>query len=507
MYPVRIQGERPYYSNLLNQVRDLSLAESITSTDLALDENYKLELTDKSGINIVLANGMRARFLPSSSLYGAQNSSTKVTLCSDSRSCAFPKIDFSGIFPPCTNILQSDCISRFGYLLDSGEIEDFIPQGQVDTQFASRAMDFGNKSPVQTYEANPKLGITAGSVLYVWKSKNFKHKFGQLFIPQIIYSNQNISNSKYPGAFNQGFDISAVPVRLVKAERITTYEGIMQRNYNLIPSSYLLAPRYVLEFRTSMPWVGWAKSTIADLRISQKRIGTDYVYSIQGAPLRTQIVQKNLKISDVETPILRNIIFPGSSLGKQCPKGIENCTINITNMKIAYKGIFSNLSLLESKISKVANAYPYKWSIGNIFGYNYYSQMGILGDSKMTKCLASYKNILAGISSTNSLVTSDGPPSWNSKNSTLDYQLFSLAQDKSGAEFKGTYSLRIANEVATCLWGIRPAASDFKIEVTNSDGSTQLVTTNTIVDGTNLNIQVSGFHFSSPTMRVKMLKK
>lgn len=501
-FPKRVEIERAFFANIPNELRDLSIDESLTATDSALEENYKLDLSGKPGLNVVLANGLRTRFLPSSSLYGRSN-----VLCQTASSCSASSIDFSGIFTPCLEVMQSDCISRFGYISDSGKIEDFIPETRIDHQFASRAMDFGNKSPVSEYEANSSLGTTAGGTLYVWKSPNLKHKFGNLYIPQVIYSNQNITYSKTSSSFNKGFDISVYPIRLVKPESIPTIEGLMQPRYNIVPSTYLIPPRYILEFRSTIPWTGWAKSTISDLRVEQKRSGNDYVYSIEGSPLKTQVFQKNLSFEGIDPTILQKLTFPGSTLQQQCPNGLEKCSLNITNMKTAYNGIFNNLTLLESNLGAVANAYPYKWSIGSLFAFDYYSKMGIVSNNKITTCLSNFKSTLAGISTTNSVVTSDGPPTWNAQNSSLDYQLFSLSKDKRGDIFKGTYSLQISNGVAYCLWGTKPTASNVKLEVTNSDGTVEIVTSKTNITKTNVMIQVAGFHFSSPVVRVKLVKK
>lgn len=500
--PRRIESARAFFANIPSEIRNLSNEESLTATDAALEENYKLDLSAKPGINVLLTNGIRTRFLPSSSLYAQGN-----VLCRDASSCPSSSIDFQGIFTPCLQEVQSDCISRFGYITETGSVEDFIPETRIDHQYASQATDNGNKTPVANYYPNVALGTTAGGTPYVWRSPSLKHKFGNLYIPQVVYTNQSWGTSSTLNFLNKGFDISVYPVRLVKPERITTQEGLMQPNYNIVPSSYLNIPKFILEFRSTIPWTGWAKSTISDLQVDLSRSGKDYIYTIKGAPLKTQIVQKNLSFGEVNPTILKKLVFPGSSLDKQCPDGLVKCSLYVTNMKTAYDGIFPNLTLLESSLGSTANAYPYKWSIGSLFAFDYYSKTGIVGSNKITACLANFKNTLAGITTTNSVVTSEGPPTWNSKNLSLDYQLFSVSKDKQGDTFKGTYSLQISNEVALCLWGTKPTLSNAKLEVTNSDGNVQIVTSTTKINKAGLAIQVSGFHFSSPVIRVKLVKK
>jgi hypothetical protein len=111
---------------------------------------------------------------------------------------------------------------------------------------------------------------------------------------------------------------------------------------------------------------------------------------------------------------------------------------------------------------------------------------------------------LAGVVTTNSLVYSAGPPTYNKNEGSLDYKLLSPHFTATGEEAIGTYDLVLRSDVARCIYGFSRAPIQAIVSIVSAEGENKVATTLIREKDGWLTLSANGFTFSSPTIRVKL---
>jgi hypothetical protein len=111
---------------------------------------------------------------------------------------------------------------------------------------------------------------------------------------------------------------------------------------------------------------------------------------------------------------------------------------------------------------------------------------------------------VAGIVTTNAMVYSAGPPSFNKETGALDYKVLSPHFDSSGNENSGTYDLVLRSDFARCIYGFSNAPIRAEISIVGASGEDKVATTVINEKDGWMYLSAKGFTFSSPTIRVKM---
>lgn len=126
-------------------------------------------------------------------------------------------------------------------------------------------------------------------------------------------------------------------------------------------------------------------------------------------------------------------------------------------------------------------------------------------NSSKSRCMSSVTSI-GGIVTTNASVYSSEPPSWDPNALTLDYKIAAPHFNASGELNVGTYTLAISNEVIKCLYGLGQLPASATVSIVYGDTTTNI---GTIAVGSKDGwsyFSANGFHFSTPTVRVKFAK-
>ena len=110
---------------------------------------------------------------------------------------------------------------------------------------------------------------------------------------------------------------------------------------------------------------------------------------------------------------------------------------------------------------------------------------------------------LSGIVSTNSTMYVGEPPTFNTKDKTLDYKVVSPHYLPDGSEFLGNYDLVIRSDVARCLYKFTLAPISATISVISANGSAQIATTAFNEQDGWIRLAARNFTFSSPTVKVQ----
>lgn len=117
-------------------------------------------------------------------------------------------------------------------------------------------------------------------------------------------------------------------------------------------------------------------------------------------------------------------------------------------------------------------------------------------------CLSKSDSV-AGVVSTNASVYASEPPVWNAESMTLDYKVASPHLDENGEPNSGRYTLAVSDDVIKCLYGFGklPASATISIVYGDSVKSVGTVSVGSR-DGWSY-FSANGFHYSTPTIRVK----
>jgi hypothetical protein len=110
------------------------------------------------------------------------------------------------------------------------------------------------------------------------------------------------------------------------------------------------------------------------------------------------------------------------------------------------------------------------------------------------------------------MITSAGPPQFDAKDQSLNYQVAGPHFEKDGKTlFRGTYDLIMRKDVARCLYGFTDAPIKASISIINANGE-EIIATEQIAERNNasgewITLGKYGFTFSSPRLRVKLTQE
>ena len=97
-------------------------------------------------------------------------------------------------------------------------------------------------------------------------------------------------------------------------------------------------------------------------------------------------------------------------------------------------------------------------------------------------------------------------PAWYPEDQAVGISIASAHLRVDGTDNVGAFNISVPLETAKCLWGVdlSKAVTAYVSASYADSGAPEIVTTTTNVSNGNFNIKASGFHFSSPSFRVKL---
>jgi hypothetical protein len=519
----RVAGERGYFNNVTREAIDLSKSFPGIPTSKPLDERintYDLGLT-KPGINFVANRNSNFGFSATSRIYGynydpsnGQGISSGVWCNSiDDAACKdLNHLQLSAILPPCASVEQSDCISRVSVVNGQGKLEDAIPVSKVQDVYVGQY-----NLTAGEFSGDARYNQPAGGSAYIWTFPTYKHRGGALFSPQVVLRNygeaRNLNDPK-SFKFNPEFKIGLFPVT-VSAEANSNF-SFLQNGYSLVQDTFLDESNFTIEFRSTVAWTSWVRSTVTNLTVKDSESKNDIIYSVAGAPARVPGYIKNIPWTSNNIESLYKTIYSGFTVREWCErikqngsiKSLADCSIEfgVTPEKGNFEWYFAEFDAAAPFTDNKATFAPYRWITEDVPAFKLATQQGVLGSLKGLECVSNYSGKRpAGITSTNATIATDGPPTWDASTSSLQYRVAALSFLPDGKKFFGHYTLNVPREVAECLWGKSAPSAKASIEVINSDGTKQAVVTSLSTSANWFKFQASGFHFSSPTIKMKLL--
>jgi hypothetical protein len=125
---------------------------------------------------------------------------------------------------------------------------------------------------------------------------------------------------------------------------------------------------------------------------------------------------------------------------------------------------------------------------------------------KSPKCISEGIGV-TGIVATNSTLYSEGPPSFDSATSTLNYKVAAPHYEKDGkTEFKGRYDLILRSDIAKCLYGLDDSPVTSEVAVVDESGAPKTATTSMTQSDGWFKFSAAGYTHSAPTVKTKLLQ-
>jgi len=508
----RIDGSRAYFTDVSSTTLNLYKDYPEIPTKSQIDERIST-----TSYNNVSSPGLLFRALPNlfaagfkqTGLIGMFNdpvNGNSYNYCSSITSPECSKsttLAFQLSFVPCLSAAQTDCISRFAVKKGDGTTEEAQPLTPI-TPLADSKVVAGNK----------KYNLPSGGTPYIWTFPTYAHRGGKLFMPQVSITNYgqpfNSANLEKLAFQDSEFQVSVTPYSASQDKAITP-QAIDQSSYRLMPDTFLSEDAFIVEFRSSTPWMSWVRSSITDLTINSKQSGEDFIYSVSGRPARVPNIAQLIPWTATNIEKLRSIDEGGVTVGRQCDGNTKDDPYKCwTPLDVGGKAnidlYFQMFAAVEPFTNLKSTFSPERWVAADVPAFKkVYGTWAIPAGPTSAACINGYKGISPmGVTSTNATLATDGPPSWNPVDSSLNYKLAALPKLSDGTPFVGNYTLQIPMDIAKCLWGANAANANATISVLNADGVNQVTTASASHTSDYFRFVVGGFHFSSPKIVIKL---
>ena len=523
IYPssaARVSGDRPYFTN--KPTSPIELLEKYPENKLTtpLDERI-----GTGSYNNISTRGVLLRAIPN--LFSDIPYSSHITVrnkngtndpyyfrCDSltANECnGATEVSLDLTFEPCWSAQQTDCISRFAVQRENGQIEEATPLTPIFSSVKGENYTPLNFSGVK---GSLKSNLPSGGEPHLWTFPKLEHRGGKLFMPLVKVSDfsglYGISDANFKFS-DLNFHLGVMPYSPT-LEKTYTPQRIIQPSYNLLPDAFLAEDSFIVEFRSSVPWTSWVRSTVTGVEIKSSRSGSDFVYVVSGKPAKVPMITQLIPWTTANMDGLRNIDMGGVTVGRQCDGNVKDkpfdCWVPVDiGSKASFDIYFSMFESIEKYTDKKATFNPTKWIVEDVPSFkSLYGTWMLSAGAPGAKCIKDYKkNSPMGVTSSNATLATDGPPIWDAKTATLNYRMAALPLLSDGSKFLGHYTLQIPIEVAQCFWGVDAPKAQATISVISEDGKEQVITAVASSNSEYFRFNVRGFHFSSPTIKMKLL--
>lgn len=255
--------------------------------------------------------------------------------------------------------------------------------------------------------------------------------------------------------------------------------------YCELPQNFPANTRFGINVKLSHKIKGWFHGRIYRPQISAVSTNSGQDINIEALPVKVPTIREQLPTSSISDALRAYL-----SQDKQFSTG-GNYLMPGSSGTDAFDQASLWLPLLKDKAS-TSNTY---WDVRTLADYE--------SGNDIRKC-TNNEGGLAGVVTTNSLVYSAGPPTFNKAEQSLDYKLLSPHFNSDGTEAKGTYDLVLKSDVARCIYGFSKAPIQASIAIVSASGEAQVATQVIGEKEGWLYLSANNFSFSSPTIKVKL---
>ena len=385
-------------------------------------------------------------------------------------------------FPKCKNSESTWCISKvFIYKKDS------IP---LEAEFV-KYID-GNK-----FEEDGKYALPEGGTISLWKIKNpssteqilFAVDVNQTFLwsPTPFYS--QLTGGIYPISLKPGNDY--FPELFSKNDNSSTGYG------------YKISPKCENAVFTSKGECGSKELFPANYRFGLSIVVPQSVNGFISGRLEEAKFSTNSSQSNSTNKIITIDAEPmkiprlGVALTKeqalQMIPQLGDDTMNWFAQDNRQDGdILKRIDFLRDIVGDKSSGFATVWNFTNLSS-----------GSAINACKIS-NSTFPGLIATNAMIMSPNPPEF--KDSEFIYQVAGMHFEPDGKTLSvGNYTMIVSKDVVSCLYGSSQIPITASISIVNSETGDKKISVSTIKnDGKFYSLNISGFNFSNPEIRVKL---
>ena len=432
----------------------------------------------------------------------------KMYVCTSLQSseCTAPEIVayfFNSIFTKCADASDTNCIDSFSIKGPDGTLR----QGIFQRNWVPSAVFTGDKA----------RHLPTGYGPNTWTVTNSKGEIETfaLSVGVVGYIDRRATKSIYESFFAAIQPIKEVPrtdVRRPIANVTNRADGdgpgsnltFLEKGCQIAEDGncgyrlpFDLENTVVLKVRISQPVQGWLHGRMKDADINMTTAADNsQIIEISAKPLTIPSIYGWVKWTDLPQGV--KDLYPvgsggsGKSLADFTTTDLVSRTL-LTKSEVAGDRAIKEMNLWLPLLNDKAAAMRTFWAAQTIKG-----ELPI--DSQ--NCVRGKG--FSGVIGTNAAVYSDGPPTFDKEEQSLNYTVGASHLDSKGELFKGYYQLNLRSDVARCLYGFGSAPIQAKIEVSSSDGTPTLATTVINESEGWLKMTAAGFTFSTPKIKVKL---
>ena len=436
---------------------------------------------------------------------------------------------FRAVLGPCTDTVNIDCIESLTGTTSSGTavtgtFKEFFPARGVTDYIGSTAdrVPDGRAPSLWTLAGLPHAYGTdyqvtvqvTGAKINGDATKPLRTFFASVTPVNVFQTDCNISlHGRCMDTFREevGSDgRTGVGFAGVAADQDA---GIRCQNWGedskcALKRAFPIGSKFAVQVRLSTTPTGWLHGRLQDPTASIERVNNQTTIKISAEPTKVPAVYGAGQWAQLPTAVQES--FTAQCENKRCStrRREEASDSAVQGMPVADRNIifsppafsdeaFNQLKLWAGFIGDKAAAIPSQWSVRTLS----YSEM-----ESAPKCIKDGVGV-TGIVATNASAYAEGPPSYNTATSTLNYKVAAPHYEKDGTTvFNGRYDLVLRSDIAKCLYGVSDGASEATVSVTGEDGvAKSAATAFTFKDGW-FKFSASGFTHSAPTVKVKLSK-
>ena len=494
-----------------------SSANSVSSED----EQFPSQVTSASGFHGIELNEISGLRDNVSLLTGATETGSKLCTSTTDASCS-GNYSFKAVLGPCDATTTIDCIESVAATTSAGaaiagSFKQFFPaRGMNDyTGSTTDGVPSGRPPSLWTINGLPhaegsdyQVVVTVSGMKVNGDARKPSRSFFASITPVNIH--QTTCNPQFNGQCMDDFHETAGPdgksqirFRGVAADQDL---GIRCANWGedsqcALKRAFPVGAKFSLKVRLSTVPAGWLHGRLADPTASISTADNVTTVQISAQPTKVPIVSTGAQWADLPTPVQEWFTANCSSnCGTRQPGSLSLAPTlrNAQSNPVAYKeSSFEQLKLWTTFIKDSASAIPSQWSVRTLS----YQEM-----TRSPKCISEGVGV-TGIVATNSTLYSEGPPSFDSATSTLNYKVAAPHYEKDGkTEFKGRYDLILRSDIAKCLYNLDDSPVTSEVAVVDESGAPKTATTSmTQADGW-FKFSAVGYTHSAPTVKTKLLQ-
>ena len=394
---------------------------------------------------------------------------------------------------PCSATIKSDCIQSVAYQ-DKANSEwiTLVPDEKI--VFPTAGVPRFGSSPniiVETlipYAADAQNNIPAGGMTPVYKDFRKTSDDGVRYLVQARAYGQ-LSTEGKADWFQLAFDIKPVAV--------VDYINLNQFGFPTLRAlpTFQNASRFKVEVRSKATrniFTGWFYGRIFEPEIKSTLLNEgESLIQIVGSPMITHLAQAQIGRTQYEA--IR------SSTESALP--IVSPQTTVVFFGPTY-GVFNALGAM--KAWQILNPFmdDQAKSSSSVFSLNTAKSGFLLTDLAAKGCLASAS--LDGVVATNATMYNPAPPSFDSKDDSLNFEVGSPHLDSTGKVIQGFYSMVVSAKIAKCIWGSDLTNAKATVSIVNESGAAQVSTSALKFENDFYYFHISGFTYSTKKISIRV---